>query len=183
MANKRQSSLEKEILQDHKELKEYFQNYKRSGDLQWFNELVFHLSRHSVGEELIVYPLLDTLGDEGKKLADESREEHSKAKELLSKLEKLSHGPREDFDKELGQLMTDLTEHMDKEEKDDLRIIKDGCSLKDRNKAGKQFEFRKKIMPKRGGDQSSNDKPVTLEEAMGILLAPVEDYKELIPEV
>ena len=173
-----QTPLEEEILKDHEELKEYYDNYKRTGDIQWYNEFVFELSRHSVGEELVLYPLMETLGEEGKRLADESREEHHKAKELLSNLEKMTKGPKEDFDNAFDQLMSDLRDHMDKEERGDLQLIKDRCSVQDRNKYGKKFQFRKKIVPTRPHPMIP-EKPVLLEEAMGLMLAPIDKFRDL----
>ena len=63
---------------------EYHDQYKRAyerGDAEaaerWTNQLRWEVARHAVGEEIIVYPLMEQhLGEKGKKLADHDREEH-----------------------------------------------------------------------------------------------------------
>ena len=43
----------------------------------WANQLIWEVARHAVGEEIVVYPLMEKhLGEEGKKLADEDRKDH-----------------------------------------------------------------------------------------------------------
>ena len=63
---------------------EYHDQYTRAkerGDvdaqLRWYNQLRWEIARHAVGEEIVVYPLMEKhLGEKGKKLADHDREEH-----------------------------------------------------------------------------------------------------------
>jgi len=61
---------------------EYYEQYiKANGDPdaqgRWARQLIWEIARHAVGEELVVYPLMEKhLGEEGKKLADQDRAEH-----------------------------------------------------------------------------------------------------------
>lgn len=61
---------------------EYYDNYtKASGDAdaqaRWARQLTWEVARHAVGEELVVYPLMEQhMGDEGLRLADEDRADH-----------------------------------------------------------------------------------------------------------
>jgi hemerythrin superfamily protein len=61
---------------------EYYDLYKKcAGDLdkqeRWARQLIWEVARHAVGEEIVVYPLMEKhLGAEGKRLADEDREQH-----------------------------------------------------------------------------------------------------------
>lgn len=70
------------ITHDHRELEQYYNeviNNEGNQDHQqrFGNQFVWELARHSVGEELVVYPALEKhLGEEGKKMADEDRKEH-----------------------------------------------------------------------------------------------------------
>jgi hemerythrin superfamily protein len=76
------STISSAIVKDHRELKEYYDeviNNPNNHDHQqrYGNQFTWELARHSVGEELVVYPALEKyLGDRGKKMADEDREEH-----------------------------------------------------------------------------------------------------------
>lgn len=60
----------------------YYEQYVQNAgnaDAQdrWARQLIWEVARHAVGEELVVYPLMEKhLGAEGKKLADEDRAEH-----------------------------------------------------------------------------------------------------------
>lgn len=63
---------------------EYHDQYKRAherGDVdaqaRWARQLTWEIARHAVGEEIVVYPLMEKhLGDKGRQLADHDREEH-----------------------------------------------------------------------------------------------------------
>ena len=63
---------------------EYYDEYKRAktnSDLdaqaRWARQLTWEVARHAVGEEIIVYPLMEKhMGDKGKELADEDRSQH-----------------------------------------------------------------------------------------------------------
>ena len=61
---------------------EYYDNYlatKGNVDAQsrWIRQLTWEVARHAVGEEIVVYPLMEKhLGAEGRKLADHDRADH-----------------------------------------------------------------------------------------------------------
>jgi hypothetical protein len=71
------------IKHDHAELKEYYNNILNAKDddsmTRWQNQFVWELARHSIGEELVVYPAMEKhMGPEGKGMADKDRTEHNK---------------------------------------------------------------------------------------------------------
>lgn len=71
------------IKADHSELKDYYNkavNAKDKDDQdKWGNQFRWELARHSVAEELVVYPAFEQyLGEEGKRMADSDRKEHHK---------------------------------------------------------------------------------------------------------
>ena len=63
---------------------EYHDQYKRAherGDTEaqdrWSNQLRWEIARHAVGEEIVVYPLMEKkLGERGLELAEHDRQEH-----------------------------------------------------------------------------------------------------------
>lgn len=63
---------------------EYHELYKKARDAgdadkaeRWARQLIWEVARHAVGEEIVVYPLMEkNLGAEGKRLADEDRAQH-----------------------------------------------------------------------------------------------------------
>lgn len=69
------------IINDHRELSEYYNNIKNATDpetkIQWQNQFTWELARHSIGEELVVYPAMEKyMGDKGKEMAEKDRKEH-----------------------------------------------------------------------------------------------------------
>jgi len=59
----------------------YDQYIKSTGDPdaqdRWARQFIWEVARHAVGEELVIYPLMEKhLGVQGQKLADEDRKDH-----------------------------------------------------------------------------------------------------------
>jgi len=172
------------IKHDHEELEEAYSKYKaahRNGDEneagKWFREFVWEISRHSVSEEIVLYPMLDGLGERGKDLATQSRQEHQHVKEMLEKLLGIDNDPAL-FERTMDDMMHDLREHIKKEEKDDLPLVTSHVSDQDRESAGKKFELGKKLAPTRPHAGVPNDK-AALEAAMGLLLKPIDKLRDV----
>lgn len=77
------------ITEDHRELEEYYNNIVKSSDTdtqtRYQNQFTWELARHSVAEELVVYPAMEKyLGAEGKAKADHDRKEHHKVSVLMT---------------------------------------------------------------------------------------------------
>jgi hemerythrin superfamily protein len=78
------STISDAITKDHRELKEYYDEIVNNPDnidhqTRYGNQFTWELARHSVAEELLVYPALEKyLGDKGKEHADHDRKEHHK---------------------------------------------------------------------------------------------------------
>ena len=70
------------ITKDHRELGQYYNevvNNAGNHDHQqlYGNQFTWELARHSVGEELVVYPAFEKhLGAKGKEMAEHDRKEH-----------------------------------------------------------------------------------------------------------
>lgn len=78
------ATISEAIKKDHAELKQYYEEVTKSNDhdhqQRYGNQFCWELARHSVAEELIVYPAFERLlGAKGKEMADEDRKEHHKA--------------------------------------------------------------------------------------------------------
>jgi hemerythrin superfamily protein len=76
------STISSAIVNDHRELKKYYDeviNNPNNHDHQqrFGNQFTWELARHSIGEELVVYPAFEQyLGAKGKEMAEQDREEH-----------------------------------------------------------------------------------------------------------
>lgn len=83
------SAVSDAIVKDHRELKDYYNEVVNSTDhdhqQRFGNQFVWELARHSVGEELVIYPAMEKyMGDKGKQLADEDRQEHHRVRPILT---------------------------------------------------------------------------------------------------
>jgi hemerythrin superfamily protein len=75
------STISDAIKKDHQEIKEYAENIRTATDddskTRWQNQFTWELARHSIGEELVVYPAFAKhLGAKGQAMADKDRDEH-----------------------------------------------------------------------------------------------------------
>lgn len=76
-----QNKISDAVKTDHRELEQYYQIIINSTDpgekTKYQNAFVWELARHSVGEELVLYPAMErVMGDEGTKLTEKDRKEH-----------------------------------------------------------------------------------------------------------
>lgn len=77
------STISDAITKDHREIEQYYNeviNNPNDHDHQtrYGNQFVWELARHSVGEELVVYPAMEKyLGQKGKDMAESDRKEHA----------------------------------------------------------------------------------------------------------
>jgi hemerythrin superfamily protein len=110
------------------------------------DDVTIELVRHSVAEEVIVYPKVE--GKVGKDEVEHAREEHAEAEETLKKLEKLdADDPR--FDDELATLMKEIRHHIEDEEGDMFAHMRETMDEDELRKLGGRVEAFKKVAPTR----------------------------------
>ncbi|OJA15610.1 hypothetical protein AZE42_09638 [Rhizopogon vesiculosus] len=170
------------ITHDHREMYAYYQQFKQNkGDTdaqgRWAHQLMWEVARHAVGEEIIVYPLMEKqLGEEGTKLADQDRNDHQTVKELLAKLEALQVGTAE-FDSILERAMATLHKHNDSEEQNDLPRLEMVLHPDHSKEAAAQFRRTKHFVPTRPHPMAPNKPPY--ETLVGFMAAPIDKLKDL----
>jgi Hemerythrin HHE cation binding domain len=68
------------IKNDHRELEDAYKKILNATDtnekIKWQNQFTWELVRHSIAEELLVYPAMEKHISDGKRLADKDRAEH-----------------------------------------------------------------------------------------------------------
>ncbi|KZS91408.1 hypothetical protein SISNIDRAFT_414128 [Sistotremastrum niveocremeum HHB9708] len=169
------------IKDDHEEMYEYHEKYQQaSGDVdtqeRWARQLIWEVARHAVGEEIVVYPLMEKyLGAKGKELADHDRKEHQDVKQYLSDLESLTPGSS-DYDALLEKTMKHLKPHNDDEENTDLPLLEEKLSAEESQEAADSFKRTKKFVPTRAHPSAPNQPP--LETIVGFLTAPLDKLKD-----
>lgn len=68
------------VQHDHRELEEYYENIVNATDaenkVRWQNHFTWELARHSIAEELVVYPAMEQHVPNGTAMADKDHKEH-----------------------------------------------------------------------------------------------------------
>jgi hemerythrin-like domain-containing protein len=74
------ATVTEKITHDHRELEEYYNNIINATDndtkARWQNQFTWELARHSIAEELVVYPAMEKSVPNGKDMAEKDRSEH-----------------------------------------------------------------------------------------------------------
>jgi hypothetical protein len=146
-----------EILEhDHREVEEMFAELEslrgasteeeKSRRKDVTEQVTIELVRHSVAEEVLVYPMV-----EDKVSAEEvehARKEHAEAEETLQRLEKLDADDPA-FDDELATLMGEIRHHIEDEEGEMFAHMRQVMDADELRKLGARVEAFKKVAPTR----------------------------------
>jgi len=178
--------LSEAVVHDHRELEDYYKKIQSANDedtmTRYQNQFTWELARHSIGEELVVYPAFEKLlGDEGKLMADKDRKEHLKVKELLHKFQNLKASDP-GFKNSLETLYGTLKSHMEEEEKEDLPALERAFAKlptsSDMSESyAKSFRRTKHFVPTRS-HPNAPDKP-PFETVVGLMTAPIDKLMDL----
>ncbi|KZO91563.1 hypothetical protein CALVIDRAFT_568128 [Calocera viscosa TUFC12733] len=173
------STIKAAIVDDHQELAEYHSKYTTSPppeQQKWANQYMWELARHTVAEELVLYPAFERhLGALGKEVTARERGEHQVQKELQYRLERMGHGHAE-YNQVFDRLQQDLAEHVIEEEAtiDKLEAV---LSKAENEALTQSLEQTKKFVPTRAHPGTAQAPPFETVEAL--LLAPVDHLKDL----
>ncbi|KAM3448600.1 hypothetical protein MY3296_007633 [Beauveria thailandica] len=178
------STISDAIIKDHRELKQYYDevvNNPSNHDHQqrYGNQFTWELARHSVGEELVVYPALENyLGDRGKQLADSDRKEHHEVKEMLKVFQNMSSSDK-DYIAQLKKIWSSLNEHIKEEEERDLPALEQALQAAhgESSSMAESFGRTKAFVPSRS-HPSAGEKP-PFETVMGLLTAPIDHVADI----
>ncbi len=157
------------LVHDHREVEEMFTEFEsgapdsaRRAELR--DKLITELVRHSVAEEMYLYPTTRKALPGGDQLADREIEEHAAAERLMKDLEKCNpDDPR--FDDVLTQLITDIRGHVAEEETDLFPRLEAACSGPELAELGAKVQQAKKFAPTRPHPSAPDTPP--LNKVMG----------------
>jgi len=175
------STISDAIKKAHQEIKEYAENIRTATDddskTRWQNQFTWELARHSIGEELVVYPAFAKhLGAKGQAMADKDRDEHQSVKDALYKFQKLKPENPE-FITTLEVLMKDLNQHIQEEENDDLPALESAIQNDESESIAKSFGRTKAFVPSRSHPNAPNKPP--FETVIGLMTAPIDHLGDL----
>jgi hemerythrin-like domain-containing protein len=146
-----------EVLEhDHREVEEMFGELEslrgaateeaRARRKEVTEQVTIELVRHSVAEEVLVYPQVERKVSAEE--AEHAREEHAEAEETLQRLEKLDADDPA-FDDELATLMAEIRHHIEDEEGEMFAHMRQVIDAEELRKLGARVEAFKKVAPTR----------------------------------
>lgn len=174
-------TLKEAVMHDHREIELFYDQYKKAVDAEnkdkWSNQFTWEVARHSVSEEIVVYPLFEKkLEEEGKKMADKDRADHREVKTLLARLESLSVGTPE-HENLLTKVKDVLAEHIRGEEQHDLPLLESKLQTEESYNAEREFQRTKALVPTRPHPMAPDKPPY--ETLAGFLAFPIDKIRDL----
>jgi hemerythrin superfamily protein len=148
----KQRELIEAVVADHRAVEAVFDDIEASGDARMRRELVEHviaeLVRHSVAEEMYLYPTARAVLPDGDEIADREIADHAGAEEVMKAIERIDEADPE-FSRLVAELISDIRHHMKDEETELLPRLRTACDAADLLDLGRKFELSKKAAPTR----------------------------------
>ena len=151
------------LVKDHEEIKEYFREIESATDAESrrdaADKLTAEVIRHSVAEEMYLYPAARKALPDGDALVDEEIEEHSEAEELLKRWEKMD-GDDPEFMPTYQEIKKGLLHHIDEEEEPKLfPQLQSALSQEQQVDLGEKITKAKKLAPTRPHPSAPDEPP------------------------
>jgi hemerythrin superfamily protein len=145
---------------DHHEVLDLLQQIKVSTNAEERRDLadtvISELVRHSVAEEMYVYPAMRKHLPDGEEAVEHDISEHKEIEKTLKKLEAVSADDAE-FTQLLGQLENVLRDHVQDEETEQFPGLRAQVPREDLVEIAKKVEAAKKIAPTRAHPLAPNN--------------------------
>lgn len=126
-------------------------------------QVVIALVKHSVGEEIYLYPAVREHVPGGDEIADHAVEEHDEAEQTMKRLESLKPADV-DFWPTMRELITEVRHHIEEEENDLFPKLRRACSEQQLQELGKKVQQAEEVAPTRPHPSSPSEG-----SALGIL--------------
>ncbi|WBW71658.1 HHE domain cation binding protein [Schizosaccharomyces osmophilus] len=170
------------VFKDHRELQDQYKKIKTAKDadtaIRWQNQFVWELARHSIGEEIVVYPKFKKyLGEVGAELAEKDRNEHQIVKDYLYKFQSLKPNQTE-FLPTIDALMANLQKHIEEEESQDFPQLESKLLADESQEMAHSFQRTKMFVPTHSHPSAPNKPP--FETIVGLLSAPLDKLQDLM---
>ncbi|KAK9428924.1 hypothetical protein V1505DRAFT_401513 [Lipomyces doorenjongii] len=166
------------VKQDHRDIEKCYESIIKADNndtrTRWANQFVWEVARHSVGEEILLYPAFEKYI--GSATAKEDRTEHQTVKDDLYKFQNMKSSDK-DFIPTLNTIMNELREHIRSEEEVQLPQIERALSADESIKLAKSFSRTKHFVPTHSHPSAPNKPP--FETAVALLTAPIDKLKDM----
>jgi len=168
------------VKKDHQEIEEYYHKILDAKDddekTRWANQFTWELARHSVGEELVMYPCMKERLSEGPSLVEKDLQDHQEVKEQLFKFQSMKASDPH-FESTLRTMWKGLSKHIKEEEENDLVKLEEALSAEESADLARQFHLTKKFVPTRSHPSAPNEPP--FETVVGLLTAPLDKLRDI----
>ncbi len=151
------------LVKDHEEMKQYFRELEGTTDPKARRDIADRLTaevaRHSVAEEMHLYPAARKILPNGDELIDEEIKEHSEAEELLKSWEGMD-GDDPQFMPTYQKIRDGLLHHIDEEEEPKLfPEMQAALSREEQEDLGAKITRAKKLAPTRPHPSAPDSPP------------------------
>ncbi len=167
------------LVKDHEEVKSLFREIETATDAETrrtkADQVTAELVRHSVAEEMYLYPTAREALPNGDQLADQELREHAEAEELLKRWEKMG-GDDPEFMTVFREMSQAILEHIREEEGQLFPELQRALTPKQLDELGEKVETAKKLAPTRP-HPSAPDKP-PLDKVLGAPLGIVDRIRD-----
>jgi hemerythrin superfamily protein len=158
------------LVEDHREVEELFRELERpAADAERLEQLltvaIAELVRHSVAEEIYLYPATREVLPDGDQIADREIAEHGGAEKTMKRLERLPAGVPQ-FRIGVESLISTVRGHIADEEENLFPRLRQACTTEQLVDLGKKIERAKQIAPTRPHPSAPSTPPANM------LLAP-----------
>jgi len=152
------------LVTDHQEMKDYFRELESATDAKTrrdvADKLTAEVARHSVAEEMYVYPAARKILPNGDQLIDEELREHAEVEELLKQWEGMD-GDDPQFMTTFRQIRDGLLHHIDVEEEPKLFVeLQQALSAEELQDLGEKITKAKKLAPTRPHPAAPDEPPM-----------------------
>jgi hemerythrin superfamily protein len=168
------------LVKDHAEIKEYFRQLESATDAKTRRDTADRLTaevvRHSVAEEMYLYPAARDALPDGDKLVDEEIKEHSEAEKLLKRWEGMD-GDDPEFMTVYAEIKKGLLHHIDEEEEPKLfPQMQAALSTEQQNGLGEKITQAKKLAPTRPHPSAPDGPP--MDKILGVPMGIIDRVRD-----
>lgn len=162
------------LVEDHEEVKQLFRDIETASDAKTrrdkADQVTAELVRHSVAEEMYLYPTARNAIPNGDRLADDEIQEHAEAEELLKRWEKLD-GDDPEFMSVFKEMSQAVLDHIQEEEDELFPELQTALDANQQKDLGEKIQKAKKLAPTRPHPSAPDGPPLdkVLGAPMGIV--------------
>jgi hemerythrin superfamily protein len=168
-----------ELTKDHDEVRAIFAELRNGAGGEQreklITEMTVELVKHSVAEEVHLYPLIRDVLPGGAEIADHEIDEHSEVERALKDLEKIDHADPDSYAL-VDKVIDDVTHHAQEEENEIFPRLREICSREQLHDLGDKVRSTKQVAPTHPHPSSPDTPPAN--KIMGPLAGLVDRVRD-----